>query len=92
MEASMTPTLEMIQRDEVAMAVARALTLANEAARAHSIRPAEALVSITEEDTGPPRCWRIHYGPRDYVHRRGGDLVVVVDEQAGAVRQLLRGQ
>ena len=86
------PTLERIQQDDLAMAVARALTLANEAAAAQRVDLAQSLVSITEEGTPPKRIWQVHYGPRDYQNRRGGDLIVEVDESAGAVLRVIRGQ
>jgi hypothetical protein len=36
--------------------------------------------------------WRIHYGPKDYVGRRGGDLIIEVDPADASVKQVLRGQ
>ena len=87
-----TLTLEEIQEDRLVMSVARALVLANEAAVAEGIIPADSLVTIFEEPTNAEGEWRIHYGPRDYIGRRGGDLMILVDERAGAVRQIIRGQ
>jgi len=85
-------TLEALQQDHLVMSVARALSLANDAARAQGTDPANSLVTITEE-TSPTGClWRIHYGPRDYVGRRGGDVIVVVDERSEAVQRIIRGQ
>ena len=86
------PTLERIQQDEWAMAVACALTVANEAATAQGIDLSRSLISIAEEPAPPEHLWRVHYGPRDYTNRRGGDLLVIVDEQAGVVQKVLRGQ
>ncbi len=83
-------TFEEVQQDDLAMSVARALALANDAAALHGMEPGRALVTITEEPA-QPRVWRIHYGPRDYVHRRGGDLTVLVDDETGVLR-ILRGQ
>ena len=74
------------------MAVARALALANEAALAEGVEPANSLVTITEEPSSAGRHWRIHYGPRDYVGRRGGDLIVLVDERGEGVQRIIRGQ
>ena len=74
------------------MSIARALVLANEAAVAEGILPADSLVTIFEEPAGAEGEWRIHYGPRDYIGRRGGDLMVLVDERAGEVRRIIRGQ
>jgi hypothetical protein len=87
-----TASLEKMQRDHLVMSVARALTLANEAALAQGVEPANSLVTITEEAPSPSRLWRIHYGPRDYVGRRGGDLIVLVDERSEVVERIIRGQ
>lgn len=85
-------TLEEIQQDTVAMSVAHALQLANRAAVAHGTDPATSMITISAEPSHPASWWRIHYGPRDYVARRGGDLIVTVDSAAGHVEQVLRGQ
>jgi hypothetical protein len=87
-----TLTLEEIQEDCLVMSVARALTVANEAAVAEGIVPADSLVTILEEPVDEEGAWRIHYGPREYIGRRGGDLTVFVDERAGEVRRIMRGQ
>jgi hypothetical protein len=85
-------TLDELQQDHLAMSVARALALANEAALARGTIPADSLVTITEETSAAGRLWRIHYGPRDYIGRRGGDLTVVVDESSEAIQRIIRGQ
>jgi hypothetical protein len=85
-------TLEAMQQDHLVMAVARALALANEAALSQGTDPASSLVAITEEPSSAGRLWRIHYGSRDYVGRRGGDLIVIVDECSRAVQRIIRGQ
>ena len=87
-----TVSLEEMQQDHLVMSVARALSLANEAALAQGTEPAASLVTITEETSSGGRLWRIHYGPRDYVNRRGGDLIVLVDERSGVVQRIIRGQ
>jgi hypothetical protein len=87
-----TVSLEEMQQDRLVMSVARAFALANETALAHGTDPAQSLVTITEEMPSPGRVWRIHYGPRDYVNRRGGDLIVLVDESSDAVQRVMRGQ
>jgi hypothetical protein len=88
----MTPTLEKIQQDELAMTVARVLTIANQAAIGQGTNLSQSLITITEESPPQEHLWRIHYGPRNYVNRRGGDLLVLVDDQAGEVQQIIRGQ
>jgi hypothetical protein len=74
------------------MSVASAVALANEAAQAQGVEPAKSLVTIAEETSPAGRAWRVNYGPRDYVGRRGGDLIVVVDEPTGSVDRVIRGQ
>ncbi|HWY87530.1 MAG TPA: hypothetical protein VNX28_12430 [Gemmataceae bacterium] len=87
-----TVNLEELQQDHLVMSVARALAPANEAALKQGTAPADSLVTITEETSSTGRLWRIHYGPRDYVGRRGGDLIVLVDEATEAVQRIIRGQ
>ena len=87
-----TVTMEDLQHDRLAISVARAVALANETALAHGTDPAHSLVTITEEISAGGRVWRIHYGPRDFVARRGGDLIVLVDERLAAVQRIIRGQ
>jgi hypothetical protein len=80
------------RQTQMVASVARALTLASEAAIAHGIDPANSLVTIAEEGSSAGRIWRIHYGARDYISRRGGDLIVLVDEQRDLVRRVMRGK
>jgi hypothetical protein len=87
-----TVSFEELRQDGLAMSVARAVALANEAAVAHGTDPAESLVSISEESSAAGRVWRVHYGPRDYVGRRGGDLIVLVDDRGQSVQRVIRGQ
>jgi hypothetical protein len=86
-----TTGLEAMQQDRLVMSVARALALANETAIAQGTKPDDCLITITEEAAEAHHRWRVHYGPRQYINRRGGDLIVVVDERTGAV-QWIRGQ
>lgn len=88
----MPPALEEIQQDSLAMSVARALAVANERAASLGVNVATALVTISEDSAAPDRLWRIHYGPRDYRNRRGGDLIILVNDSAGVVQQVIRGQ
>ena len=87
-----TLSLETLQQDRLAMSVAQAVSVANDAALRHGTDPANSSVTITEHGSLAARIWRVHYGPRDYVGRRGGDLIVGVDEQAGTVQEVIRGQ
>jgi hypothetical protein len=84
-----SPTWNELMKDRLALSVARALALANVAVASHGIDPGDALVTISEEAAPPDRLWRIHYGPRDYLHRRGGDVTVLVHDRTGVQRVLL---
>lgn len=88
----MVQTLEDVSKDELAVAVARSLAIANEVAIKNGAELRDCLVTITEASPPPNREWRIHYGPRDYVNRRGGDLIVVIDETTGAAQEVILGQ
>lgn len=76
----------------------RAVTLANVIATANKraselgIDVTESLLTITQRLQGGIMVWRINYGPKDYIGRRGGDLVVDVDASRGTVKQVLWGQ
>lgn len=84
--------LEEIQQDHLAMSIARSLAAANEAAASHGIDLANSLVTISEEFPPPVRLWRIQYGTREFTRRRGGDLIVIVDETTSAVQRIVHGQ
>jgi hypothetical protein len=86
------PALEEIQADALALAVARAVKVANGKAAELGVPLADSQVTITEHGVTPLRCWHVHYGPRDCRRRRGGDLTIVVEEQSGTVQQVVRGQ
>lgn len=80
-----------VLQDELAVALARVLATANKRAREAGIDIEQSLISISQTTDGIVG-WRINYGPRDYLSRRGGDLIVDVDAQGGSVKQVLRGQ
>ena len=85
-------TLETMQQDGLVMSVARALSLANQAAVAQGTDLSASLVTITEEPSTAGRSWRVHYGPKDYIGRRGGDLSILIDDQTATVQRIIRGQ
>lgn len=83
---------EKMKNDPLAMSVASALALANEAALLHGTDPAKSIVSIIEESTPSGSVWCINYVKRDGVDRRGGDLIVFVDVGSQTIQRVLRGQ
>jgi hypothetical protein len=88
----MSATLDEIRQDQLALAVAQALAVANGTVVAQGKDVSQLLVTVTEETPPPDRVWRIHYGPREYRNRRGGDLIVLVNERLGTVERVIRGQ
>jgi hypothetical protein len=81
-----------VLEDELAVSLARAVAAANERARREGIEIKGSLVTVTEHPAGDDTCWRINYGPRNYLSRRGGDLIVEVGLDDGQVKRVLRGQ
>lgn len=80
-----------VLEDDMAVSLARVLASANKRARELNVDLPQSLITITQLiDNGP--CWRINYGPKDYVGRRGGDLVIEVDAIDASIKQVLRGQ
>jgi hypothetical protein len=81
-----------VLQDPLVMSLARAMAAANEKAREFGVDVAQSLVSITQQMMDTESVWRINYGPKDYVNRRGGDLIVYVDTHDATVKRVLRGQ
>ncbi|MEK6286240.1 MAG: hypothetical protein AABO57_10905 [Acidobacteriota bacterium] len=80
-----------VLEDDIAVSLARVLASANKRARELNKSVPRSLITITQLiDNGP--SWRIDYGPKDYVGRRGGDLVIEVDATDASIKQVLRGR
>lgn len=80
-----------VLQDDLAVSLARVVAAANRRARELKIDVHQSLITVTQVlDDG--QCWRINYGPKDYVGRRGGDLVIDVDAADASVKRVLRGQ
>ena len=88
---AVTLTADALQ-DEFAISLACVLAVANKRAREAGIEIAQSLVSITQQTDENHLLWRINYGPKDYVGRRGGDLIVEVDSSDVSIKRVLRGQ
>ncbi len=79
-----------VLQDDVAVSVARAVAAANRHARELNVDVGNALITITQIIDNGMR-WRVNYGPKDYVGRRGGDLVIEVDAGDASIKKVLRG-
>ncbi len=80
-----------VLHDDLAVFLARAIAAANKRAREFGVDISQSLITITQSFENGPH-WRVNYGPKDYVGRRGGDLIVDVDAADATVKQVLRGQ
>jgi hypothetical protein len=86
-----TLTAEVLE-DDIAVSLARAMAAANKRARELGVDALQTLITITQRSLNGSLVWRINYGPKDYVGRRGGDLIIEVDPSDASIRQVLWGQ
>jgi len=86
-----TLTAEVLQ-DNLAVSLARAMAVANKKARELGVDVTQSLISITQHTLNGISVWRINYGPKDYVNRRGGDVLIEVDVHDATIKKVLRGQ
>jgi hypothetical protein len=84
-------TADVLQ-DELALSLACALAVANKRARESGIDVLQSLITITQRPVNGQLLWRINYGPKDYIGRRGGDLIIEIDPINASIEQVLRGQ
>lgn len=61
------------------MSLARSMAAANRRARELGVDVLQALITITQRALNGGLVWRINYGPKDYIGRRGGDVIIEVD-------------
>ena len=89
----MTATLaaEVLQ-DDIAVSLARVMAAANKRARQLGVDVADSLITITQEPINGDVLWRVNYGPKSYISRRGGDLMIDVDPRDSNVVRVLEGQ
>ncbi len=84
-------TAEVLQ-DEIAVSLARVLAVANKCARESGVDVLQTLITVTQCPFDGRSIWRVNYGPKDYVGRRGGDFIVEVDPLDASIKRVLRGQ
>ena len=84
-------TAEVLQ-DAIAVSLARVIASANRHARELGIDVLQSLITITQHSLNSGVLWRINYGPKDYVGRRGGDLIIEVDPNDANIKRVLKGQ
>ena len=85
-----TLTTDVLQ-DDLAVSLARVLAAANKRAREAGVDVTHSVITISQSPEHSLR-WRVNYGPKDYVGRCGGDLIVEVEASDASVTLVLRGQ
>lgn len=79
-------------QDEIAVSVAQVVASANRKAKELGVDVKESLITVSQHLAKGVWLWRVHYGARDYVGRRGGDLMIDIDPANADIKQILRGQ
>jgi hypothetical protein len=86
------PLTADVLQDDIAVSLARAMAVANRRARELGVDVPQTLITITQRALNDGLVWRINYGPKDYIGRRGGDLLIEVDPSDASIKQVLWGQ
>ncbi len=80
-----------VLQDDLAVSLARVIAAANKRASELGVDVLQSIITITQMTNGEA-CWRINYGAKDYIGRRGGDLIVDVDADNANIKRVLHGQ
>jgi hypothetical protein len=89
----MTVTLSAdVLQDDMAVALARVIAAANKRARELDIDVWQSIISLTQHPQNDTWVWRVNYGARDYVGRRGGDLIIEVNPEDASIQRVIWGQ
>ena len=86
------PLAADVLQDDLAVSLARAIAAANKRAHELGVNAVQSLITITQQSSNSEELWRINYGPKDYVGRRGGDLIIDVDPTDASIKNVLWGQ
>jgi hypothetical protein len=86
------PLAADVLQDDLAISLARAIAAANKRAHELGVNAVQSLITITQQSSNREALWRINYGPKDYVGRRGGDLIIDVDPTDASIKNVLWGQ
>ena len=86
------PLAADVLQDDLAVSLARAIAAANKRAHELGVNAVQSLITITQQSSNSEALWRINYGSKDYVGRRGGDLIIDVDPTDASIKNVLWGQ
>src|SRR5437879_13179831 len=89
----MNPNLfDEVLGDALAVSVARMMAAANKRARELGVDAGQCVISIAQNAIDGETRWRVDYGVKSYVGRRGGHLVIDVNPVDYSIAKVLRGQ
>jgi hypothetical protein len=87
----MTTLSSDVLQDDMAVALARVIATANKRARELGVDIVQSLITITQHfDNG--LLWQVNYGPKNYINKRGGDLIIEIGGDDMKIKQVLHGQ
>jgi hypothetical protein len=81
-----------VLRDDTAVTIARVVALANQCAHELDVDVLKSIISLTQIQQNDIWIWRVNYGAKDYIGRRGGDLIVDVNPEDISIYRVLWGQ
>ena len=81
-----------VLQDDVAVTAACAIAAANKRARELNVDVMQSIISLTQHDRDGSWVWRVNYGAKDYIGRRGGDLMVEVNPEDASIQRVMWGQ
>ncbi len=81
-----------VLQDDLAVSVAHVTATANKRARELGVDVLQSLITVSQQALAGGLVWRVNYGPKEYVGRRGGDLIVEVDPTGKTVMRTQWGQ
>lgn len=81
-----------VLQDDIAVAIARVIASANKRARELNVDVVQSIISLTQHPQNDGWVWRVNYGAKNYVGRRGGDLIVEVNPEDISIHRVLWGQ
>lgn len=81
-----------VLQDDVAVTVACVIASANKRARELNVDVMQSIISLTQHAQDGHWVWRVNYGAKDYIGRRGGDLMVEVNPEDASIQRVLWGQ
>lgn len=81
-----------VLQDDIAVGIARVIAAANKRARESNIDVLQSIISLTPYPQLDGWVWRVNYGTKNYIGRRGGDLIVEVNPDDVSIQRVLWGQ